>query len=89
MVRRGIRVPEVMITFSGYIVGRIGDWYGGHLNFFHHWVYGIILIIAGLLIHDYVILFGIGLFISDFKDFYNFEFYGPDKKIKKRFWWFD
>lgn len=80
---------ELFIGFSGYLIGRIGDWYAGHFDFFHHWIYGFIFIIIGVFTHDYFCYFGIGLVISDMKDFINLEIYGPDKKTKKNFWGFD
>lgn len=82
-------MSEIAIAFIGYIIGRTGDYYAGHWDFFHHWIYGVGLIILGLFTHIYLTFFGIGLFISDIKDFYNFEVFGPDKKTIKKFWGFD
>lgn len=80
---------EILICFLGYIIGRIGDYYAGHWDFFHHWIYGAILFIFGSFIHPYFCYFGIGLIISDMKDFINLEIYGPDRKTTKNFWGFD
>lgn len=82
-------MSEIAIAFVGYIIGRIGDYYAGHWDFFHHWIYGVIFVIAGIFIHGYIVLFGIGLIISDLKDMANLEIYGPDKKTIKKFWGFD
>lgn len=82
-------MSEIAIAFSGYIIGRIGDYYAGHWDFFHHWIYGVIFMIAGMFTNPFVWCFGFGLFVSDFKDFWHFRIYGPDKKTIKKFWGFD
>lgn len=89
------------ITFLGYLLGRWGDYY---LNFWlkdpswapHHWIYGFILVIIGIFYFKNnlglpIISFGIGLFISDLKDFLDLKFIGPDNKNKnqRRFWHID
>jgi ABC-type dipeptide/oligopeptide/nickel transport system permease subunit len=79
----------IIIFIAGYLIGRIGDYYAGHWDFFHHWIYGVILIIPGILLHDYFIWFGIGLIISDLKDMVEFKVFGPDEKEIKRFWGID
>jgi len=60
----------------------------------HHWIYGIILIIAGLVFRSlsygiFTIVFGAGLFVSDLKDFLTFKFYGADDVKEKKFWSID
>lgn len=82
-------MSEIAIAFSGYIIGRIGDYYAGHWDFFHHWIYGFIFVIIGGFTYPLFCYFGIGLIISDMKDFTNLEIYGPDKKTIKKFWGFD
>jgi hypothetical protein len=81
----------ILILFFGFIIGRIGDKFGGYLNFFHHWIYGLILFILGFFINYgiYLSSFGLGLFVSDLKDFINLKFYGPDLHKQERFWGFD
>lgn len=84
--------------FLGYIAGRFGDYY---LNFWlkdpawvpHHWIFGLIMVIAGLFFFKdnlglWIFSFGLGLFISDLKDFLNFKFIEPDRKTKenRKFW---
>ena len=80
---------ELLIGFSGYILGRIGDYFAGHWDFFHHWIYGFLFVVMGFLSSPYFIYFGVGLIISDFKDLLHFRIYGPDVKTKKNFWGFD
>jgi hypothetical protein len=87
--------------FLGYIIGR---WADNYLNYWigdpnwapDHWIYGFILMIAGLFFFTtytglYVFSFGLGHFISDLKDFWNLKFYGSDNKEKseRRFWHID
>jgi hypothetical protein len=84
----------LFLAFIGYIVGRIGDYFAGHWDFFHHWVYGAILLVIALLFNYnlylfYLGFFGLGLIISDFDDLLHLRIYGPDKKISNRFWGFD
>lgn len=88
----------LLIAFTGYLAGRWGDYY---LNFWmkdpswapHHWIYGLILIIAGFFFRKsnwglWIMAFGVGLFISDLKDFLNLKFWGSDGKSinARRFW---
>ncbi len=89
----------IFIIFIGYVIGRTGHIYFGYMDTFHHWIFGLILIIAGLSFYKYshrskilkrigimAFYFGIGLFISDFKDFLDLKFYGVDEEGKKKFW---
>jgi hypothetical protein len=84
--------------FVGYLTGRFGDY---HLNFWlkdpswapHHWIYGLILMIVGLFLFKDnleigIFSFGLGLFISDLKDFLALKFISPDNKTKesRKFW---
>lgn len=84
----------ILMAFIGYAIGRISHILGGHLKSPHHWIYGLVLTIAGLFYYSnywvvYIIVFGIGLFISDFKDFLNMKFYGVDDVKIKKFWGID
>jgi hypothetical protein len=84
----------VLITFIGYSIGRIGHIYGGHLKDPHHWIYGLILIIIGIYFYRefwgvFIISLGVGVFISDLKDFFNRRIYGVDNVKKKKFWGID
>jgi len=84
----------ILISFVGYSIGRIGHVYWGYLKAPHHWIYGFFLMILGLIFYMIflgllVFFYGIGHFISDFKDFLHLKFYGVDKKGKKKFWGID
>jgi len=84
---------------AGYLSGRFGhyyvnDWVGNPAWIPHHWIYGAILIPAssyfsatflGLII----LFFGVGHFISDFKDFWELKFFSPDEDGPKRFFHID
>lgn len=77
--------------FIGFAIGRLGDKWGGNLNTPHHWIYGIILIIIGILYIDHnegimSISFGIGHFISDLDDFLHMRIWGVDVPHKWKFW---
>jgi len=86
----------ILMAFAGYILGRFGHvylnvWTGNSKWFPHHWIYGVLLIILGIiywhtLLAQYSLYFGIGLFVSDLKDFLGMKFFEPDKEGPKRFW---
>lgn len=91
----------IFFGFLGYLIGRFGDYY---LNFWmkdpawapHHWIYGLVLTALGTFylgdsLASGVIFFGIGLFISDLKDFLELKIIGSDGKDKsqRRFWHVD
>lgn len=81
----------LIMFFIGFAVGRYGDKWGGHLNTPHHWIYGLLLIIVGIIfIHNnagiVALSFGIGHFLSDLNDFINMRFYGPDEPHDWKFW---
>jgi len=84
----------IALIFIGYVVGRISDWYGGHLDVPHHWIHGLLMFAIGLLFYTSMLgnvssSFGMGLFVSDFNDFVDLKFWGPDEKKEKKFWSFD
>ncbi len=87
--------------FIGYIIGRWGD---NYLNFWigdphwlpDHWVYGLLLMVISLFFQKEiwwlpVFSFGLGMFVSDLKDFMQLKFYGSDHKTKdqRKFWHID
>lgn len=89
------------IALLGYLIGRFSD---NYINFWikdpnwlpDHWIYGLILMIAGTILFKntsglWILSFGTGIFISDPKDFLKLKFYGSDKKdrSKTRFWHID
>lgn len=87
-------IESIIAIISGYLIGRIGDYFAGHWDTIHHWIYGAILFIIGIIYRInpllfYAGLFGVGLIISDFEDLWNMNIYGPDRKNHKRFWGFD
>ena len=96
MVKGRVGMIFLLISFLGYVVGRLS-----HMStvFFnpnspHHWIYGAILTILGIIywnesLAKYALFFGIGLFISDLKDFLGLKFIGPDEKGPKKFWGID
>jgi len=78
-------------TFIGFAIGRLGDKLGGHLNAPHHWIFGLILIIAGIIyINNWIgilsLSFGIGHFISDLDDFLHMRIWGVDEPHEWKFW---
>lgn len=84
------------VLFAGYVIGRISHILGGQLNAPHHWIYGILLIIAGSAVWFYkkewslyLIFFGIGLTVSDLKDMIDLKFWGVDEPGPKKFWHID
>jgi len=81
---------SAMSFFIGFVLGRIGHMFGGQIKSPHHWIYGFILIVASSFLKEnlsfLVLLFGLGVFISDFKDFLNLKFYGVDDIEVKKFW---
>jgi putative Mn2+ efflux pump MntP len=84
----------LLIAFIGYAVGRVTHIYWGYIKSPHHWIYGLILIILGLIFYKnflglVIFSFGVGHFISDFNDFLNLKFYGRDEEGIKKFWGVD
>jgi hypothetical protein len=84
----------LVAVFVGFAIGRIGHMLGGHLNTPDHWIYGVLLVIGGIILYKnpwgkYLITLGIGHTISDLKDMLNLKFYGPDKVDVKKFWGID
>ena len=83
----------ILLGFTGYIIGRIGHIYGGHLNSPHHWIYGALLFFPGIIFNNQFIFLmfslGFGLIISDLKDFLNLQLWGVDDVEIKNFWGID
>lgn len=79
-----------LLAFVGYAIGRITHIYWGQIKSPHHWIYGLILITLGLLFYGeflgkIALSFGVGHFISDFRDFLQLKFYGRDEPGEKKF----
>jgi len=93
-------MADYLITLlAGFTAGRLGHIIGGDVAWIpHHWIFGLILILMGLFF-IYVkkikyfglvlLLVGIGVFISDFKDFLALKFFGADDVSFRRFWGID
>jgi hypothetical protein len=89
----------ILFLFLGYILGRFGhyylnDWMKNPAWAPHHWLYGLVLVCIGIFYrYDYLgigmISFGVGLFISDLKDFLEGRLIGADEEGEKRFWGID
>lgn len=86
----------LIVLFGSYSIGRVSHILGGQLNTPHHWIYGVILIIIGIVLWFYkrewslyFIFFGLGLTISDLKDMIDLKFWGVDDVEVKRFWGID
>jgi len=82
---------SLISAFGGFASGRLGDKYGGHINAPHHWIYGLILIVIGILwFHSWLglpcLAYGVGLFISDLNDFLQLRIWGVDKPHQWKFW---
>ena len=91
----------LIVGFLGYLIGRWGD---NYLNFWlkdphwlpDHWIYGLILMLAGLFLFKdglslWIFSLGLGLLTSDLKDFLKLKFFGSDNKDRKtkKFWHID
>ena len=77
--------------FVGFALGRIGDKYLGYMSFMHHWIYGLILIVFGIIYFNtytgiFLLSLGIGHFLSDLDDFLNFRIWGADVPHEWKFW---
>ncbi|MCD4705289.1 hypothetical protein K8R66_04420 [bacterium] len=86
-----IIVGGLIGALIGFAIGRLGDKYGGHLNAPHHWIYGLVLVIVGVVyVNNWVgilsVSFGIGHFISDFDDFLHMRIWGVDEPHEWKFW---
>ncbi len=88
-------------AFLGYIIGR---WADNYLNIWlkdppwapHHWMHGAAFMAVGIFFLEdnwqlWIFFFGLGLFISDLKDFLDLKFFEPDVKTKetRKFWHID
>lgn len=82
-------------VFIGYATGRVGHILMGYNLGFHHWIYALIIIGIPLFLRknykygEFLLFFGIGLFISDLSDFINFRVYGIDNVDRYSFWGID
>jgi len=91
-------VNFLIAGFLGYVIGRFSDnyvniWIGDPKWIPHHWIPGFLLMIIGITFFQnnlqlWIFSFGLGLFISDFKDFLDLKTFEKDGKTKetRRFW---
>lgn len=85
----------IFFAFLGYIVGRTGHkyfnvWLKDPIWIPHHWIFGLIIVLIAIWYDIFWILFfGIGLFISDLNDFFEFQFFSKDGLGSKKFWHID
>ena len=90
---------DTFFLFLGYLVGRwmhvyLNMWTGNGNWFPHHWIIGVLMILGGYIYKrtkwgNWVMLLGIGFFISDFNDFYHLRTFQPDAGGAKKFWGVD
>lgn len=83
----------LIVCFLGFSLGRISHIFGGMSVSPHHWIYGLIIIVVGLVLPPkyskwgyLTVFFGLGIFISDLSDFLHLRFYGADVVSKFTFW---
>lgn len=86
-----IIIGSLISAFIGFAIGRLGDKWAGHLNTPHHWIFGLVLIIVGIIFIDnwigiLFLSFGIGHFISDLNDFLHMRIWGVDEPHEWKFW---
>ena len=80
------------LLLFGYSLGRIGHVFFGHWKSPHHWIFGLLFILAGICL-DFdktsltlaFISFGAGCFVSDINDFLEFKFICPDTHSERKF----
>ena len=83
--------------FVGYLIGRAGHVIGGSIAWIpHHWIFGLIIMFAPLFLKKasrkikiLIVLFGLGVFVSDFNDFLRLRIMQPDDVKIVRFWGID
>jgi len=83
--------------FVGYAMGRIGHIVGGDISWIpHHWIFGLIIIIVPFFFKKVskktkisILLFGLGVLFSDFRDFLRLETFQPEDVSIVKFWGVD
>jgi hypothetical protein len=86
----------LFLLISGYSIGRAGHVLFGDWKSPHHWIFGLLFILAGVVLDlDRTMLtlslisFGVGCFISDIDDFLEFKIIRPDEHPERKFFGFD
>jgi hypothetical protein len=90
-------VEYFLASFSGYAIGRLGHIFGGSIWWIpHHWIFGVILMVAPFFLKKIpwaikilIIVFALGVFISDFNDFLSLKTFEPEDVEVVRFWGVD
>jgi hypothetical protein len=91
-------IINLIVLFLGYLIGRAGHFFlGDKINFFHHWIYGLIILIVGIIFYIffhkpwgiYLIFFGLGVTLSDLNDMSHLKSFGRDQLRIKKFWGVD
>lgn len=84
-------------SLAGYVLGRLGHIFGGQVWFIpHHWIFGVVFIIVPIFLRKIswktrvlIILFGLGVFVSDFNDFLHLKTFEPESVQAIKFWGID
>lgn len=84
-------IVGLFVFFASYAIGRLSHMYFGQFNTPHHWIYGTVALVVGIIFcrkkwGGYVISFGLGFILSDFKDMLDLKFFGADTVMIKKFW---
>ncbi|HRY77021.1 MAG TPA: hypothetical protein P5524_02600 [Candidatus Paceibacterota bacterium] len=91
-------IGNLVVSVFGYLIGRAGHFFlGNKINFLHHWIYGLIILVAGIIIYIfshklwglYLIFFGFGIILSDLNDMRHLKSFGRDHLKIKKFWGID
>jgi len=90
-------VEYLLASLSGYALGRLGHIFGGNIWFIpHHWIFGVIILIIPFFIKKIswgvkliIILFALGVILSDFKDFVDLKIFEPEDVPAVKFWGID
>jgi hypothetical protein len=81
----------------GYVIGRLGHVFGGSIAWIpHHWIFGLIIMVVPLFSRKItkktkilIILFGLGVFVSDLKDFLDLKVFEPEDVYAVKFFGVD
>lgn len=78
----------VVALLAGFTAGRIGHIFGGQIMWIpHHWIFGLLVVFVGVVcvfikkikyLGIILVFVGLGIFVSDFKDFLQMRIWEPD-----------
>jgi hypothetical protein len=86
---------NLLVLFMGFAIGRIGHILGGQIIWVpHHWIIALLIIILPFFwrskkyprLMTLIVYFGVGLFISDLRDFLLLKTFGLDDVSVLKFW---